>query len=101
MTNKLKWAVEKLTSNPKKVFLLDGLGALLSTLFLFVIVSFFEQEFGLPDKAIYLLLTLALAFSAYSLFCCYFKRKQWKLLLRTILIANLLYISLTIITLFN
>ena len=99
--NNLKSAIEKLTTSPKRVFLLDGLGALLSALFLFIIVSFFGQKFGLPDKALYLLLTLALTFSVYSLFCYYFRDKQWKLFLRAILIANLLYIILTIMTLIN
>ncbi len=93
----LKVAIENLTSNPKRLFLIDSIGAFLSASFLFVILSFFEQEFGVPQKTLYLLFGIACFFSTYSIFCSIFVDKQWSVFLKIISIANLFYCLLTII----
>ena len=41
--------LDKLSSSPKKIFLLDGLGAALSAFFLGVILVRFETFFGMQD----------------------------------------------------
>ena len=95
----MKITIKNLSNNPKRIFLMDSIGAFLSAMFLFTILSLFTKEFGVPKKTIYLLLGVACIFSIYS-FCCFcFFGKQWKVLLRTILIANLFYCLLTIILL--
>ncbi len=97
MQNILKISIEKLTFNPKNLFLIDSIGAFLSATFLFAILSFFEKKFGLPKKTLYLLFGIAGIFSIYSMCCFVFIGKQWRAFLRTISIANLLYCLLTII----
>lgn len=87
-------------TNPKNVFLLDGIGAFLSALFLFFILSFFEQQFGLPLKILYLLFCIAFIFSLYSIACFLLIKSKWRVFLKIILIANLVYCLLTAIILF-
>ena len=86
-----------MTSNPKKIFLIDSIGAFLSAALLFAILSFFVEEFGLPKMILYLLFSIACIFSIYSIFCYYLFEKQWRTYLWTVLIANILYCILTIV----
>lgn len=88
-----------MTSNPKKIFLIDSIGAFLSATLLFVILTFFIQEFGLPKMILYFLFSVACIFSIYSVLCYYLFYKQWRTYLRTVLIANILYCILTILIL--
>ena len=82
--------------NPKRLFLLDGLGALLSAFFLGVLLANFEEMFGMPPNVLYRLSLLACVLAVYSLCCSFFAVGKWSLLLRVIAIANLLYCCLTI-----
>lgn len=97
MQNKLKFLVDTFSSNPKKLFLVDSIGAFVSAILLFVILSFFEQEFGLPKKTLYLFFGIACIFTIYSIYCFYYIDKQWRLFLRIIAIFNLLYCLLTVL----
>ena len=95
----MKLAIQILSSNPKRVFLIDGIGAFLSAMFLFAILSFFKKEFGLPQNTLYLLFIIACIFSIYSITSYYLIGKKWRTYLRIILIANMLYCVLTIMLL--
>ena len=95
----MKVAIENMTSNPKSILLMDSVGAFLSATLLFVILSFFEQEVGVPKKMLYLLFSIACIFSIYSIFCYYFFEKQWRTYLQIVLIANMSYCTLTVILL--
>lgn len=88
--------IKKLTANPKRLFLIDGLGALLTAIFLTTILIKFEHQFGMPKKMLYFLSLLACLYAIYS-FCCYFFTvKHWQNYLKGIMIANMLYCFLTI-----
>ena len=88
--------INKLTLNPKRLFLFDGLGALLTAFFLFVILRSFNGYFGMPKTTLNFLSIIALAFSVYS-FCCFFLiSNNWHPFLKAISIANLLYCCLTV-----
>ena len=87
----------KLNYNPKKLFLIDSIGAFLSAIFLFLILSYFEQEFGLPKKMLYFLFVFACIFSIFSFSCFRIIDKNWSKYLQTISIANFLYCLLTLI----
>jgi hypothetical protein len=85
----------KLTLNPKRLFLIDGFGAFLTAFFLFVIRTF-NEYFGMPKTTLDFLTIIALTFSVYS-FCCFFAvNNNWRPFLRAISIANLLYCGLTL-----
>jgi hypothetical protein len=76
---------------PKKLFLTDSLGALLTAFLLIAVLATFRKYFGMPLHILYVLATVGFAFAAYS-FCCYlFAGSKWKPYLKRIAIANLLY----------
>lgn len=87
----------KLTA--KQLFLVDGLGALLSAFFLGVILVQFETYFGMPAKVLYVLSALAGVYALYSLSCYFFLNTTWGPYLRIIAAANLLHCGLTIVLL--
>lgn len=81
---------------PKKLFLIDSLGALLSTILLGIVVVQFESSFGMPRKVLYYLSIIAFVFSIYSFTSYLLANKNWKLCLKIIGFANLLYCLLTV-----
>ena len=86
----------KLISNPKKNFLIDALGALLSTLLLFGILAQLEEYFGMPKEIIYLLSGIAFCLFMYSINCYRFIKSNWKPFLRILIICNILYLLISL-----
>ncbi|MEO9485114.1 MAG: hypothetical protein ABJG47_16760 [Ekhidna sp.] len=74
---------------------MDGLGALVSTVFLGVILVRLKDIIGMPPAILYLLACLALLFAAYSLTCYYLKSSDKKYL-RIIAVINTCYCLLTL-----
>lgn len=87
--------VQTLTSQPRYVFLLDGLGALFSALLLVILIAPLENIFGMPPSIAYNLSYPAFGFMVYSLGCFFLNPKSWKPFMRLIALANLLYCCLT------
>jgi hypothetical protein len=85
----------KITSNPKLVFLLDCLGALLSAFLLGVALPSFQPIFGMPHNVLYGLAALACLFAIYSFWNYSWFKENWRPYLRGIAIVNLLYCGLT------
>lgn len=81
--------------NPKTIFLLDGLGACLTAFLLGVVLTAFNEYFGMPQKTLNILALIALGFAFYSFFCFFFIGSTWRLFLKIIAAANLLYCCLT------
>ncbi|BBM83753.1 hypothetical protein UABAM_02107 [Candidatus Uabimicrobium amorphum] len=77
----------------KNIFLIDGLGALLSAALLGIVLPLFHV--GIPTTTLYLLALIAFVFSLYSL-RCHFVKSQRNLWLKLIMTANLLYCALTL-----
>lgn len=88
--------VKKLILNPKKLFLLDGFGALLSAFLLGVILVSFESTFGIPKKTLYLLASFPCFFAVYDFYCYYIIKKNIGFFLITIACVNVLYCFLSI-----
>ena len=85
--------------NTKKLFLIDGIGAMVSALFLGVVLVWLKDKIGMPVNILYLLAILPIFFAIYS-FSCYFFKENSKPLLKGIATLNLLYCFLTIGLLF-
>jgi hypothetical protein len=83
------------TLNPKKLFLLDGLGACLTAFLLGIVLTAFNEYFGMPQKTLNVLALIALGFAFYSFFCFFFIGSTWRFFLKIIAAANLLYCCLT------
>lgn len=80
----------------KRLFLIDAIGASISTIILGLVFLKFHAFFGLPKNIFLLLAIIPFWFSIFS-FTCYFKKvKQLKVKLKGIAFANLSYCLLTI-----
>ncbi|MEQ9405678.1 MAG: hypothetical protein RIM99_18960 [Cyclobacteriaceae bacterium] len=83
-------------SNPKKLFIIDGLGAILSAFLLGVVLVKYESVFGIPSQTLYLLATMPVFFAIYDLYSYIRGNEHADRHLRIIAIVNLLYCCLSI-----
>ncbi len=89
-----------MVQEPKRLFLIDGVGALITATLLLAVLAQFQSTFGMPRRVLYLLAGIACIFAVYSL-ACYFKlRDNWPPFLKAIAMANLAYCVLTLILVF-
>lgn len=79
----------------RRIFLIDALGAMLSTLLLFIL-SLHETTFGMPPWVIYQLIPIPFLLVLYSLTVYLLKPIRWNLFLRIIATANLIYCLVTL-----
>lgn len=80
----------------KKLFLLDGFGALLSAFLLGVILVKLETYFGIPKQTLYFLAALPCLFAVYDFYCYFRIEENLGKFLKGIAIVNLLYCCLSI-----
>lgn len=92
----IKLIIDKLTSNTKQLFLVDGLGAFLTAFFLVVILARYEGSFGMPGRILYFLSFVAGIYAVYSFICYFFILSKWRPYLKAVAIANIIYCCLTI-----
>ena len=88
--------MKRFTEKPKNLFLIDSAGAFLTAFSLSVIVSSFNEYFGMPQRVLNFLSVIALIFCLYSLTCYFLAGKNWQPFLKAIITANLLYCCLTL-----
>jgi hypothetical protein len=81
---------------PNAIFLVDGLGAFATASILFLVQWQFQEYFGMPEERLSLLSMIAIAFAVYSFSCFLFQNRNWRIFLKAIMTANLLYCCLTI-----
>ena len=96
MATKFESILNKIASNPKRLFLMDGLGAFLSAFFLGVVLANFEFLFGMPLRVLYFLSIIACFYALFSAYCYCFVVKNERLYLTIIASANLIYCCLTV-----
>lgn len=95
-TNCMNKLLQKLIQTPRKVFLLDGVGAILSTSALVCILLFFQELFGMPYTTIIGLVMIAFTLIIYSFTCYFINVKPQKTAILLVAIANLIYCLLTL-----
>ncbi|MBL7708986.1 MAG: hypothetical protein JNJ86_07920 [Chitinophagaceae bacterium] len=95
MAKRFRLFYEQLALNPRKLFLVDSAGALLTAFLTGVILVMFRDFFGMPKRVLIVLSLTALLFAVYSLSCYFFSGGHWRICLRVIAIANLLYCCAT------
>ena len=86
---------QQVISIPRNVFLLDGIGALVSSLFLVVLLAPFESFFGMPSDYVYQLAIPAFVFAVYSIACYVFNPNNWQPFMKLIALANFIYCCVT------
>lgn len=77
------------------LFLIDAIGACISTISLGYFLIVFNEYIGMSTDILYLLAAIAAIFGIYSSFCFIIHPKNSKTFLRLIGIGNLLYSILT------
>lgn len=100
MSSKLKLRQNYFSDKPYKLFLLDGLGAIVSAFMLGVVLMSIHDKIGMPKEKLFYLAIAPCFFAAYSLFCFWRKPKNWRSLLKIISISNLFYCLITFALLF-
>ena len=88
--------IKQLSSEPKKMFLIDSIGALTTAFLLFVVLRIFNEYFGMPERILTYLSVIAVFFCIYSTTCFFVIKTNWTTFIKGISIANLLYCVLTI-----
>ncbi|PKV50421.1 hypothetical protein ATE84_2478 [Aquimarina sp. MAR_2010_214] len=86
----------KMVMHPKRLFLIDGLGALLSAFLLGVVLVSLESIFGIPMKVLYILAFLPCVFALYDFYCYLRVKKNQKYFLTAIALMNLIYCFISI-----
>lgn len=89
-----------ISKKPKLLFLIDGLGALLSAFLYYIVLSNLISVFGMPKQALNLLCLLALGYAVFSLSTYMRKVENWRPYMKVIAGANLLHCILTGVFLF-
>ncbi|WP_408024430.1 hypothetical protein [Tenacibaculum sediminilitoris] len=92
----IKRLLKSFTLNPKKLFLIDGLGAVLSAFLLGVILVNFESVIGIPPSTLYSLAIFPIIFTFYDFYCYQKAYNSLKPFLKGIAILNLLYCCFSI-----
>ncbi len=92
--------LNKLIKRPRTLFVIDGLGALVSALFLGIIWVYFESLIGMPRNTLYLLASFPIIFAILDVFSYFQHPSSWKSLLRIIAFANILYTCISLWMLF-
>jgi hypothetical protein len=80
----------------KKLFLIDGFGALLSAFLLGVVLVEFNDFFGIPVKTLYFLAFLPCLFALYDFYCYFNKNTHSGIYLKTIAFINIAYCILSL-----
>ncbi len=88
--------INKMVLHPKRLFLIDGLGALLSAFLLGVVLVQLESIFGIPAKALYILAFLPCIFAIYDFYCYLRVKKNQRYFLTAIALMNLMYCFVSI-----
>ena len=84
-------------SNPRKLFVIDGFGALLSAFLLGVVLVKYEWFFGIPKMTLYFLALLPCLFAIYDLFCYYSEERYIARRLKVIAFINISYCLLSFV----
>ncbi len=85
---------------PRKLFLFDGVGALVSAFLLGVVLVRLEYLIGIPTNTLYTLAAFPILFALFDLVCMRRKPTEQVRLLRVIAFANLSYCVLSLVLAF-
>lgn len=91
----IKSTIDYFSRKPKTLFLVDGLGAVLTTFFLFFVLRPYYDYFGMSANILTYLSVIGLVYCAFSISCFFLLKKDWSPYLRIIGISNFLYCILT------
>ena len=82
---------ETFISNPKKLFILDAFGAILSAFLLGYLLVELQSLFGIPAKILYILALMPVIFSFYDFYCITKKNNELGYFMKVLAILNFTY----------
>lgn len=88
--------IDRLAKEPRKLFLVDFLGAFLTAFLLFAVLRAYHEVVGVASGTLTLLAGIAVVFCIYSACCFLFLKGNWVPFIQAISIANLLYCMVTL-----
>jgi len=88
--------IDRLAKEPRKLFLIDCLGAFLTAFLLFAVLRAYHEFVGVAIGTLTLLAGIAAVFCIYSACCFLFLKGNWGPFIQAISIANLLYCIVTL-----
>ena len=88
--------IERFQQHPHLIFLIDGLGAILTALLLLLALPNLPEVFTTPARILQFLGSIAVILAAYSVSNYFIKLAQVRLLIRIIAVGNLLYCLLSV-----
>lgn len=92
----MKNLIAQFASVPKKLFLFDGIGAMLSWAILFLILIPNHQMIGIPAAALKFLATFPILFAAFDAIVSYLRPKSFKPFINIVIALNVGYCALTL-----
>lgn len=95
-----KIPIDYFSRKPRTLFLVDGLGAALTTFSLYFVLRPYFDYFGMPTNILKYVSIIGLIFCSYSMSCFFLLKDNWSPFLRIIGIGNLLYCILTMTLLY-
>ncbi len=92
--------IEKWNLKSRRIFMADGLGALLTALTLGIVFPLFNDSLGVPDFVLFCLFSMASTFAIYSWSCYFLNLKYMRPLLAIIIAGNSTYCLFTVFVLY-
>jgi len=92
----MKNLIAQFASAPKKLFLFDGIGAMLSWAILFLILIPNHQMIGIPAATLKFLATFPILFAAFDAIVSYLRPKSFKPFINIVIALNVGYCALTL-----
>lgn len=88
--------MQRLQNNPRSLFVIDGVGALISAFLLGVVLVQFESAIGMPVKALYILAALPVGFALYDAICYWRLKQNFGPFIKGIALINIGYCGLSV-----
>ncbi|MEO1652288.1 MAG: hypothetical protein AAFU64_01980 [Bacteroidota bacterium] len=89
-----------MTLKLRQLFLIDGLGALLSVFMLGFVLVRLESYFGIPISVLYVLAAIPIFFALYDFLCYFFLQKGFPPYIKAIALANISYCIFSLVLAF-
>lgn len=88
--------IQKAEKNPKKLFLVDGFGALLSAFLLGFVLVRIKDALGIPEAILYFLAVFPIILIVFDVYCYLKEHKRTDIFLKLIAVLNVQYCILSI-----
>lgn len=88
--------VASLRADPRRAFVIDGVGALVSAIALGLVFPSFAGQLGTTRPALSVLAVLPVVFALYDVACVLLRPSRWQIALRVIAVANASYPPISI-----